>query len=76
MLDLVPEATKGPIDGRNAEHMGLVLSIVYNSTELTLADIQRALAASKPSDEVRLSPLLDAVGVSCCPASVYGVSSL
>jgi len=75
MLDLVPEATKGPIDGRNAEHMGLVLSIVYNSTELTLADIQRALAASKPSDEVRL-PLLDAVGVSCCPASVYGVSSL
>ena len=75
MLDLVPEATKGPIDGRNAEHMGLVLSIVYNSTELTLADIQRALAASKPSDEVRL-PLLDAVRVSCCPASVYGVSSL
>ena len=76
MLDLVPEATKGPTDGRNAEHMGLVLSIVYNSTELTVADIQRALAASKPSDEVRLSPLLDAVGVVCCLASVYGVCSL
>jgi hypothetical protein len=52
MLDLVPEATKGPTEGRNADHMGLVLSIVYNSTELTLADIQRALALSKPSDEV------------------------
>ena len=52
MLDLVPEATKGPTDGRNGDHMALVLSIVYNSTELTLADIQRALAASKPSDEV------------------------
>ena len=33
--------------------MGLVLSILYNSTELTLADIQRAL--SKPSHEVRPS---------------------
>ena len=54
MLDLVPEATKGPTDGRNGDHMALVLSIVYNSTELTLADIQRALAASKPSDEVHL----------------------
>ena len=54
MLDLVPEATKGPQDGRNTDHMGLVLSIVYNSTELSLADIQRALAASKPSDEVRI----------------------
>ena len=52
MLDLVPEATKGPQDGRNTDHMGLVLSIVYNSTELSLADIQRALAVSKPSDEV------------------------
>ena len=56
MLDLVPEATKGPTDGRNGDHMALVLSIVYNSTELTLADIQRALAASKPSDEVCLQP--------------------
>lgn len=55
MLDLVPEATKGPTDGRSGDHMALVLSIVYNSTELTLADIQRALAASKPSDEVCLS---------------------
>ena len=54
MLDLVPEATKGPQDGRNTDHMGLVLSIVYNSTELSLADIQRALAGSKPSDEVRI----------------------
>ncbi len=60
MLDLVPEATKGPTEGRNGDHMALVLSIVYNSTELTLADIQRALAASKPSDEVCcLSQLLN-----------------
>ena len=55
MLDLVPEATKGPTDGRNGDHMALVLSIVYNSTELTLADIQKALAASKPSDEVAVT---------------------
>ena len=60
MLDLVPEATKGPQDGRNTDHMGLVLSIVYNSTELSLADIQRALAASKPSDEVCIMP------IACC----------
>ena len=32
--------------------MGLVLSIICNSTELTLADIQRVLALSKPSDEI------------------------
>lgn len=56
MLDLVPETTKGPSEGRNAEHMARVLSIVYNGTELTLVDIQRALAASKPSDEVRRRP--------------------
>lgn len=60
MLDLVPEATKGPQDGRSTDHMGLVLSIVYNSTELSLADIQRALAASKPSDEVCTMP------ITCC----------
>ena len=32
--------------------MDLVLYIVYNSIELTLADIQRALALSKPSHEL------------------------
>ena len=73
MLDLVPEATKGPTDGRNGDHMALVLSIVYNSTELTLADIQRALAASKPSDEVCLSSVpLPKQGLLPCTTTCQG----
>ena len=74
MLDLVPEATKGPQDGRNTDHMGLVLSIVYNSTELSLADIQRALAGSKPSDEVRIhARLMLRVGESKVDKGVCGM---